>query len=200
MDLVRLLGLEQAGGHAALLKSLGEGGGILRGEDLALLAADEGDVWHGDIGRQLAGGLQRGVGAEVHQVEDGAIDVVLAQAEELDQGHDMAMVLVEGILEFELVAVGERLRPLRLIGPAENPAAHVLGFNHEDAEARDDDMVDLSGGAVAELDCDVVELVIDAAVESDLVDGAGDYFADGTLDDRLLQLGKEPPGEKNQSQ
>lgn len=200
VNLVGLLGLEQAGRHTAFLEGLGEGSGFIRCENLALLAADEGYVRHGDIGRQLVGRFQSGVRAEVHEVEDGAIDVVLAQPKELNQGHDMSVVLMEGILEFELVAVGEGLGPLRLIGSAEDPTSHILGLNHEDAEARNDDMVDLGGRAVGKLDRNVVELVIDLAIESDLVDSTGDDFADGALDDRLPQLSEEPAGEKNQAQ
>lgn len=41
----------------------------------------------------------------------------------------------------------ELLRPLGLLFAAEDPPAHVLGLQHEDAVAGEEDVVDL-GGAV----------------------------------------------------
>lgn len=48
------------------------------------------------------------------------------------QGFEVLVVLSQRVLEFERALV-ELLRPLRLLLAAENPAAHVLRFQHEDA-------------------------------------------------------------------
>lgn len=48
------------------------------------------------------------------------------------QGFEVFVVLPQRVLEFEGAFV-ELLRPLRLLLAAEDPAAHVLRFQHEDA-------------------------------------------------------------------
>lgn len=75
----------------------------------------------------------------------------------------MFVVLPQRILESEGVPV-ELLRPLRLALAAKDPAAQVLRFHHEDAVARQEDMIDL-GGAVRRRQRDIVQTAIGLAVE-----------------------------------
>ncbi|MNU11222.1 hypothetical protein D3C72_2589080 [compost metagenome] len=51
------------------------------------------------------------------------------------QGLEVFVVLPQRVLEF-VGALVDFLRPLRLLFAAEDPAAHVLRFQHEDAEGR----------------------------------------------------------------
>ena len=88
----------------------------------------------------------------------------------------MPIVLVQRVLKTELLAV-ERLRPLRLLLVAENPAFHVLRLDHEDAVTRDDDVVNL-GRAVGRGDRDVVEVAVHVAIEDDLLGNGQHGFAD----------------------
>ena len=60
------------------------------------------------------------------------------------QGFEVFVVLAQRVLELEGAFV-ELLRPLRLFLAAEDPAAHVLRFQHEDAVAREEYVVDLRG-------------------------------------------------------
>lgn len=62
------------------------------------------------------------------------------------QGFEVFVVLAYRVLEFEAAFV-ELLRPLRLLLAAEDPAAHVLRFQHEDAVGREEYVVDLRGAA-----------------------------------------------------
>ena len=84
----------------------------------------------------------------------------------------MPVILVQRILERKLLAAGQRLRPLRTLLITENPAGHVLGFDHENAEARNDDVVDLRR-AIAGGQRDVVDVFVDVGIEEDLLGEGG---------------------------
>lgn len=60
----------------------------------------------------------------------------------------MQVVLSQWILKFHLLPVDD-LRPLGLIFSSENPTAHVLRFDHENAERADVNVVYL-GGPIAD--------------------------------------------------
>lgn len=60
------------------------------------------------------------------------------------QGFEVLVVLPQRVLELEGAFV-ELLRPLRLLFIAEDPAAHVLRFQHEDAVGREEYVIDLRG-------------------------------------------------------
>ncbi|MNO06260.1 hypothetical protein D3C81_2279750 [compost metagenome] len=74
----------------------------------------------------------------------------------------MLVVLPQRVLEFEGAFV-ELLRPLGLFLAAEDPAAHVLRFQHEDAVGREEYVVDLCG-AVRRVQSDVVQAAVDLLV------------------------------------
>lgn len=64
---------------------------------------------------------------------------------DLQQGFeflDVFVVLSEGVLE-RVLALAESLGPFGVVRVSENPAAHVLGFDDEDAVFRNNDVVDL---------------------------------------------------------
>ena len=96
----------------------------------------------------------------------------------------MPVVLVQRILELKLLAARQRLRPLRTLLIAENPAGHVLGLDHENAEARNDDVVDLRR-AVAGGQCDVVDVFVDVGVEEDFLGKGGLEFAGEAFEEGL---------------
>ena len=96
----------------------------------------------------------------------------------------MPVILVQRILERKLLAAGQRLRPLRTLLIAENPAGHVLGLDHENAEARNDDVVDLRR-AVAGGQRDVVDVFVDVGVEEDFFGEGGLEFAKKSLQSRF---------------
>lgn len=102
------------------------------------------------------------------------------QAEEFFQGFGVAVVLMQRVLKAELLAI-QRLRPLGLLRVAEDPAFHVLRFDHEDAEARDDDVVDL-GGAVGGGQGDVVDVDAHLAVQRDFLGKCQQAFAHPSLE------------------
>ena len=74
------------------------------------------------------------------------------------QGFEVLVVLPQRVLEFERAFV-ELLRPLRLVLAAEDPAAHVLRFQHEDAVGREEYVVDLRG-AVRRIERDIVQAAV----------------------------------------
>lgn len=92
------------------------------------------------------------------------------------QGFEVLVVLPQRVLEFEGALV-ELLRPLRLLLAAEDPAAHVLGLQHEDAVAGEEDVVDL-GGAVRGIQGDVVQAVVGLPVELPVGEEPDEEFAD----------------------
>lgn len=61
-------------------------------------------------------------------------------------------------------ALVEFLRPLRLLFASEDPAAHVLRFQHEDAVGREEYVVDLRG-AVWRIQGDIVQAAIGLLVQ-----------------------------------
>ena len=61
--------------------------------------------------------------------------------------------------------VSERLRPLGVGGLAEDPAAHVLCFDDEYAEFRDDDVIDLCR-PVLRWQSDIMKLMVCISVET----------------------------------
>lgn len=76
---------------------------------------------------------------------------------------EVFVVLPQWVLEFEAALV-EFLRPLRLPFAAENPATHVLRFQHEDAVGREKNVVDLCG-AVWGIQGDVVQAAVDLLIQ-----------------------------------
>jgi len=101
------------------------------------------------------------------------------------QGLEVLVVLPQWVLEFERAFV-ELLRPLWLLLAAKDPAAHVLGFQHEDAVGREEDMVDL-GGAVGCVQGDVVQAAVGLLVQLPMGEQAHQEFADLTLGPRRLE-------------
>ena len=80
------------------------------------------------------------------------------------QRFQVFVVLPKGVLEFE-TAPGKFLRPLRLLLCPENPAAHVLRFQHENAMDREEYMIDLRG-TVRCIQGDVMQAAIGVPVQS----------------------------------
>ena len=101
------------------------------------------------------------------------------------QGLEVLVVLPQRVLELEGAFV-ELLRPLRLLLAAEDPAAHVLGFQHEDAVGREEYVVDL-GGAVGRVQGDVVQTAVALLVQLPVGEQAHQQFADLTLGPRRLE-------------
>lgn len=79
------------------------------------------------------------------------------------QGFEVLVVLPQRVLELE-AAPGEALRPLRLALTAKDPAAHILGFQDEDAIGREEDVIDLRG-AVGRVQGDVMQAAVGALIE-----------------------------------
>ncbi|MNR28679.1 hypothetical protein D3C85_1460140 [compost metagenome] len=97
----------------------------------------------------------------------------------------MLVVLPQRVLKPEAVLV-ELLRPLGLLLATEDPAAHVLGFQHEHAEARDEHVVDLRG-AVRRRQRDVVQAAIGLLVQLPAREQADQQLADMPLCPGRLQ-------------
>ena len=95
------------------------------------------------VGRH--GRLEFRLAPEHHDREN----LLLLNTQEFLQRLHMQVVLVQRILELKLLAARQGLRPLRTLLIAENPAGHDLGFDHENAEARNDDVVDLRCSTLA---------------------------------------------------
>ena len=90
---------------------------------------------------------QRGFELRVADEHDERMEAVVGKAEELLEGFDVQQVLVQRVLKPVLRLVN-LLGPLALFFGAEDPAFVVLGFDYENPERGDDDVVDL-GGAIA---------------------------------------------------
>lgn len=101
------------------------------------------------------------------------------------QGFEVFVVLPQWVLEFEGAFV-ELLRPLRLLLGAEDPAAHVLRFQHEDAVGREEDVVDLCG-AVRRVQGDVVQAAVGALIQLPMGEEAHQQFADMALGPRRFE-------------
>ena len=113
-------------------------------------------------------------------------------------GFEVLVVLPQWVLEPEGVLV-ELLRPLRLLIAAEDPAAHVLRFQHEDAVRRDKYVVDLRG-AVWRVQSDIVQAAVGLLIQSPMGKQPHQEFADMTLGPRRLeqadqQRSRDEPGQ-----
>lgn len=102
---------------------------------------------------------------------------------------DVAVVLPEGILELVGVPV-DFLGPGRLFFPGEDPAFHVLGFDHENPVAGHDHMVDL-GGAVFNRQSHVFDQVILLFVQHDPSEGVDDELSDPAFEKAGFEKGED---------
>lgn len=114
------------------------------------------------------------------------------------QSLEVFVVLPQRVLEFVAVLV-ELLRPLGLLFAAEYPAAHVLGLQHEDAVAGEEDVVDL-GGAVRRIQGDVVQAVVGLPVQLPVGEEPDEAFTDialaqGGLEQADEDHQRDEPGE-----
>ncbi|MOA11045.1 hypothetical protein D3C78_1309610 [compost metagenome] len=89
---------------------------------------------------------------------------------------EVLVVLPQRVLKLEAL-LEELLRPLGLLLTAEDPATHVLSFQHENAEARDEHVVDLRG-AVQGRQRHVVQAAIDLLVQLPVREQAHQQLAD----------------------
>ena len=104
------------------------------------------------------------------------MQLVVIDAEEFRQCLSVPVVLMQRILKTVFLPE-QALRPLRIALVAEDPAFHVLGLDHTQAEARNDDMVDLRG-AVGCRYRDVVDRVVNLVVQHQRVRDRALRFAD----------------------
>jgi len=74
------------------------------------------------------------------------VNAVRSDVKQLFDRLDMLVVLPKWILKLELLLV-QNLRPVPCVRIAKDPPSHILRLDHEDAEPRNDDMIDLSGPA-----------------------------------------------------
>lgn len=157
---------------AAGLQGADQGGDLGVAEDRLLEGLDVADKADalGDVGGH--GGFE---GAAADEGDDG-VQVLGGDAEGGFQGLEVFVVLPQRVLELVAVLV-ELLRPLGLLFAAEDPAAHVLGLQHEDAVAGEEDVVDL-GGAVRGIQGDVVQAVVGLPVELPVCEEPDEEFAD----------------------
>lgn len=98
----------------------------------------------------------------------------------------MLVVLVQRILKFLGVLI-DLLRPIPLFRTSEDPPFHVLGFHHEHAVGRHDDVIDLRS-TVFSRQGDVADQVVGVLVEKQARREINEAFADpafelGRLDD-----------------
>lgn len=101
------------------------------------------------------------------------------------QRFEVFVVLPQRVLEFEGAFV-ELLRPLRLLLAAENPAAHVLRFQHEDAVGGEKYVVDLRG-AVRRVQGDVVQAAVGLLVQLPMGEQSHQQFTDLPLGPRRFE-------------
>ena len=101
------------------------------------------------------------------------------------QGFEVLVVLSQRVLEFERALV-ELLRPLRLLLAAENPAAHVLRFQHEDAVGGEEYVVDLCR-AVRRVQGDVVQAAVGLLVQLPMGEQSHQQFTDLPLGPRRFE-------------
>ena len=101
------------------------------------------------------------------------------------QGLEVLVVLAQRVLEFEGAFV-DLLRPLRLLLVAEDPSAHVLRFQHEDAVGRQEYVVDL-GGAVWRAQGDIVQAAVGLLVQLPVGKQPHQKLADVALGPRRLE-------------
>ena len=110
---------------------------------------------------------------------DDRVQMLGADAQGGFQGFEVLVVLPQRVLEFEAAFV-ELLCPLRLLLAAEDPAAHVLRFQHEDAVGREEYVVDLRG-AVRRVQGDVVQAAVGLLIQLPMGKQPYQEFADLTL-------------------
>lgn len=107
---------------------------------------------------------------------DDRVQVLRVNAQGGFHSFEVFVVLPKWVLEFERAFV-ELLRPLRLPLAAEDPAAHVLRFQHEDAVGREKYVIDLRG-AVRRVQGDVVQTAVGALIQLPVGEEAHQQFAD----------------------
>jgi len=79
--------------------------------------------------------------------KDHRVKGLMWEAQKFRERHRVAVVLVERILEGVFFSV-KALSPFRRSFITENPSIHVLGLDHEYAEDRNHNMIDLSSAAL----------------------------------------------------
>lgn len=129
---------------------------------------------------------------------DDRVQVLDADAKGGLHGFEVLVVLPQRVLEFEGAFV-ELLRPLRLLLAAEDPATHVLRFQHKDAVRREKYMVDLRG-AVRRVQRDVVQAAIGLLIQLPMGKQPHQDFANMTLcpwglEQADQQCGWDKPGQ-----
>ena len=113
--------------------------------------------------------------------EDEGMNVILVDAQELCQGFHMEVVLMERILKAVSGPI-DLLGPLPLFFGAEDPTFVVFRFDDEDAEFRNDDMVELGAAfSVRTWQIEIVELPVNLRIQS--VESAANHpFTDPPFD------------------
>ncbi|MNE56884.1 hypothetical protein D3C80_1518230 [compost metagenome] len=144
--------------------------------------ADKADAL-GNVGRHF--GLE-GAGADEG---DDRVQVLRVYPEGGFQGFEVFVVLPQRVLEFEGAFV-ELLRPLGLLFAAEDPAVHILRFQHENTVHRDENVVDL-GGAVRGVQGDVVQAAIGLLVQVQVGEVAYKQLAEVALYTWRLECEKQ---------
>ena len=143
---------------------------LVRKKDLRL-ALDIGHVaLIQNVGRQ--GCFELAVPPKHHDGEEAGV----VNAEKLRERSGMAIVLSQGVLKAVLVPI-QVLRPLRVVFFPEDPAIYVFGFDHENAIARDKNMIDLRGSIARGKSC-VVETDIGAGIEEQFLSQSSLKLAD----------------------
>jgi len=116
---------------------------------------------------------------------DNRVQVLGVYAKGGFQRFEVFVVLPQRVLEFEGAFV-ELLRPLRLLLAAEDPAAHVLRFQHEDSVGREEDVVDLRG-AVWRIQGDVVQTAVGLLIQLPMGKQPHQEFANLAFGPRRLE-------------
>ncbi len=101
--------------------------------------------------------------------------LVVAQPKQRLQGFYVLVVLMQWVLKL-MVGSENFLSPETLMGAAENPALHILGFYNEHAKLRNQDVVNLRG-AVRRGEGDVLDQVIAGFIQKQTSRGVNEKFA-----------------------
>lgn len=183
-------------GGAVEVIELGDGffGGVGIDEGRGVTADPWDEAVVEDVGGH--GGFQLGMADE----EDDGEESVLGEGEEVHEGTDVEPVLMEGILEAVFAAV-DLLGPLALVFAAEDPATVVFGFDDEDAEGGDEDVVDLGGAGLGGMrEVEIVEVAVlrriegaEAAIDHGLAQPAFEGGGGEELEDQE----KDKPADKD---
>ena len=147
---------------------------LLEGLDIA----DKADAL-GDVGRHF--GFE---GAAADEGDD-RVQVLGVNVKGGFQCLEVLVVLPQRVLELKRALV-ELLRPLWLPLAAEDPAAHVLRFQHEDAVGREEYVVDLRG-AVRRAQGDVVQAAVGLLIQLPMGKQPHQEFADMALGPRRFE-------------